>query len=375
MGYNPGVNPISGARNAFINGDVDVSQMGDGNVLTALNSGDVDVWSSDMWGCAVQTGGAQVGNVSAVRSAQHPMLGSAGVSFLALASDDTVIQHAGNACAIFSSVEGFNFQRLFQQTCVIQFQVKSSKAGTHCFSLVNWGNGALAAGTPKSYVMEYQVAVANVWQQIILGISFPTSLQASLRFDSGLGIRAIFPLYAGATYITTPNEWKTGRFYATANQQNLFSQNGAGFQVTDLQMELGLTPTVFDREAFDVQLKRSQRYYQQSFVYGNTPAQNAGADTGAVRFNISLDMSGGGLAMASVDLLATMRSSVPAFTFYNPSAANAQIRDITGGLNFTNTQLQTTLANGNRFVVQGNSNIGTATNSIGAFHFVANSRI
>lgn len=376
MAYSPGVNPISGSRNAFINGDVSVCQLPQ-FAGSPLNIGDTDVWeNADMWGISVH-GGTHAGSVTDNQASDHPLLGTAGFCKQVAAVGAIAAPAAADACTIFSSIEGFNFQRMNLQTCVVQFWAKSAKAGTHCFALVNWGNGTLAAGAPVSYVVEYKITAADTWQQIILGVTFNSATAFAYSFNNDLGIRAVFPLYCGTTWQTaTPNVWNAGRFYATANQQNLLSANGKGFQVTDLQIELGIVPTVFERDPFDEQLVRCQRYYQSSFLYGVSQVQNKGLHTGERYFTFIVN--GAAVNQFELPLLTRMNSpqgGSPAFTFYNPAAANAQARDITNGVNCTATGLLSIQDNVARAIIVATGNAATGVLNVGAVHFSADARI
>ena len=79
-------------------------------------------------------------------------------------------------------------------------------------------------------------------------------------------------------------------------------------------------------------------YYQKTFPLGTAPAQNAGL-TGAVRFYSPVGATTAGLSGPFFYPLGRMRAA-PTITAYNPSAANAEVRDEIVALNCTSTAVQ-----------------------------------
>ena len=100
-------------------------------------------------------------------------------------------------------------------------------------------------------------------------------------------------------------------------------------------MELGTVPTPIRYTSFEDELARCQRYYQKSFAIGTAPAQNVGVVSGSYGFGAwragALLMQGGSMLFPS-----RMRAA-PTVTLYNPSAANAQMRDVTAGVDCSST--------------------------------------
>lgn len=80
-----------------------------------------------------------------------------------------------------------------------------------------------------------------------------------------------------------------------------------------------------------------QRYYQKSFNADTSPAQNAGL-TGAERGHVSVAAAVANQPIG-VDFIGSMRGApgTSAFVFYNPSAANAFVRNTTAGSDATAT--------------------------------------
>jgi hypothetical protein len=96
--------------------------------------------------------------------------------------------------------------------------------------------------------------------------------------------------------------------------------------VADMQLEIGSAATAFERVPFEIELARCQRFYQKSFPYGTTPAQNAGL-TGA-EYTAATNQSS---PITGMTPFKTVMRAAPTVTFYNPSAANALARNVTDG--------------------------------------------
>lgn len=77
---------------------------------------------------------------------------------------------------------------------------------------------------------------------------------------------------------------------------------------------------------YDLELSKVRRFYQKSFATDTSPAQNAGATTGA---QLAIAGKASAVAFAGVwhiDYMPPMRIAASTLTLFNPSAANAQAR-------------------------------------------------
>ena len=98
------------------------------------------------------------------------------------------------------------------------------------------------------------------------------------------------------------------------------------FDIDDVQLEIGSFVTSFERISFAEALRECQRHYCKTFNYATAPAQNAGTAGSATGC-----ASGAGAQTNGVGVdrrfPVSMRSA-PTITLYNPSAANALIRQL-----------------------------------------------
>ena len=119
------------------------------------------------------------------------------------------------------------------------------------------------------------------------------------------------------------------------------------------------------------ELRREQRFYFKTFPYATAPAQNAGL-TGAYTGSAS-KAAALGMFIGSFSFPAVMRTSPPTtVTFYNPSVANAQLRDVTGAVD--TTAVATSQAGDANLSISFTGNAATAVGNQVAVHITADSR-
>lgn len=96
--------------------------------------------------------------------------------------------------------------------------------------------------------------------------------------------------------------------------------------IAEVQLEEGSEATRFERLNYEDQLLWNQRFFCKSFQAATAPAQNIGGGTGEHLFPATK----AGAAQNYSPRIAfpvRMRASPSSVTLYNPSAANAQVRD------------------------------------------------
>ena len=95
------------------------------------------------------------------------------------------------------------------------------------------------------------------------------------------------------------------------------------FDLAAVQLEAG-PGSPFELTSFDRQLFRCQRFFQKSFPYATTPAQNAG-NAGVIQYTTKVAAAQPTVVMVYPNQV--MRIT-PVLTFFNPGAANAKWRNL-----------------------------------------------
>ena len=343
----------STGENPIINGDMSVWQYGATTInltTTGLTAFPCDRWK---W---LASG---TGIVGRVRDTNVPTVAQAGAVLpfslgLNVTTADAAIG-AGDFYAIAQRIEGFNWAPFAQQALTLPFLVKSSLTGIHCVALRN-------GITPdRSYVAEYNIAVANTWQLVVINI--PASPSAGTwNYTDQTGLEVAFVLACGSTRQTTAGAWNTGNFMATANQVNVMSANAQQFNIVRVQLAKGtLSAPSFKTRPWHDDYALSQFYFQKSFPYAITPAQNAGVAGADI---IASPIGTASVMSIVVALPVRMSTASPLTATYNPSAANAEARNTTDNADDTGTGIATT----ERSIII--TTTGNATNTVGDFHRV-----
>jgi hypothetical protein len=142
------------------------------------------------------------------------------------------------------------------------------------------------------------------------------------------------------------------------------------FEITNLKLELE-SATVFVPAFRADTIARCLRYYETSFANGLTPTQNPGVGTGEELHPAAV----GGTSserLANVTFMVRKRN-VPTVTLYNPSAPNAQIRDLTSGSDCSSSTAANVTDCGFRTTCTGN--VATAAGNDLAYHWTADARL
>lgn len=139
-------------------------------------------------------------------------------------------------------------------------------------------------------------------------------------------------------------------------------------KLDDVQLEQGGFFTDFERPPIRYLFHECQRHYAKTFPYNTAPAQSAGA-AGALAYQVAAASNSRFTALWMFQ--ASMRSS-PTITTYNPSAANANWRDVLASADVTVTVDPTTAKSADRIHIGSSTTAATIGNS-GIIHAQADS--
>ena len=309
-------------RNALMNGNFEIWQRG---TSFATLGASALVYTADRW--AYMTNGAARATVT--QDASVPTFAQAGVvlpySLKVACTTTNAAPATGNYSLLAQNIEGYLWRKFWQRPLVISFWVKASQTGT-------FGVTIESGASDRSYIGQYTVSVANTWEfKTVAFLASPSSGTWPLATTPGAGL--YFSLCAGATYISTAGSWLSTNAFSVSGNVNVMSSTSNVWQIAGLQLEVGTAASEFEDVPFDVNLQRCKRYFQKSFDYNVAPAPwpsagSSGAQSWAC---------GVGASTASVYpvMLPVVMRAAPVLVLWNPSAANAQMRNGTLGTDFT----------------------------------------
>lgn len=292
---------FGGLRNLIINGDMRVAQRGtSGALTTAYTYLSIDRFAA-----------TQSGTASGVFA--QVAAGLSGFSYAAKIGRTAASSNLGNL-SIRSALETVNSVSMQGQQVTFSFY---AKAGANYSA----PSSSLVPLLYTSTGTDQSVDTFNSWTGAATPINTSTVITTSWVRYSFTGAIPSSTTQIGIAIIYQP----TGTAGA---DDNLY--------ITGIQVEVGSVATPFENIPYNLSLGMCQRYYEKSFPTATAPAQNLGiAASGATRFIAG--KAGATAQFGHVKFSVTKRAAPTAIVFYNPSAANAQVRDTTAGVDLSAT--------------------------------------
>lgn len=162
----------------------------------------------------------------------------------------------------------------------------------------------------------------------------------------------------------------TGAAYLRARVTELFVFETFTLRISDIQAEIGPGATPFERLEFWLQMRWNKRFLRKSFPPATAPTQNAGV-AGSYRFGQVVGASASQV-WGWVPFDMAMRLA-PSVTLYNPSAANAQIRNENAAADGSSTTANNATEDG--FLITGTTAPGSAAGQQNAIHWLASAEL
>lgn len=330
---NPGAFVVSGGRwpakitpggsmeNRIVNGDFLISQINANSSVTISGS----TYIIDGW---------KVRGSGLITDFSHQRATTGGVTATAPASGDganhvysyvhTVTTPATPTAAQWeyfgnriegNQVEDLNWGTATAKTVVLSYWLKSSISGTYSAALTNGLQN-------RSYVVTCAVTAAT-WKYCSHVIPGDTTGTWNKNRNQ-VGIELTLDLGSGTDFQTTVGSWQTGNFYEATGATQLVANAAATLAITGARLRSGTYDTPFIARPFETEFQLARRYYQTSFTLDTRPVTNGGL-TGAV---CTANPIANGYPSVYIPFNPPMMTT-PTVTTYNPSAANANWRDVT----------------------------------------------
>lgn len=320
-------------ENLFVNGACAICQTG-GDIVAATGGGplpEITNFQNPVDGFSI--GCVNVAPViNLVRDLTHPVLARGqsaayqGVAGAAVAANELaylrIAMEQNVSVAFIGNNPGDDFSPFS-----IQFWFRSTLPGTYTFFV------AASQSFNSSFAREFTVSRANTWE--FFNIPIDDTAFPGLNVLNGIGAVFGIVLRAGADYRRTVNQlgtWISSNDVAGPNQVNLFVNNNDRCVIADLQNNPTVLSRAFSRESFITTLAKAQRYYWQTFQYGETPA--APSALSGIAGTLAYRVANGGVTTDGclVNYPAAMFGQ-PVVTTYNPSAAGTNWRNQSAGAN------------------------------------------
>jgi hypothetical protein len=347
--------PVTAFKNRIINGAMQIDQRNAGASVTPANA--TVTYTLDRWFAFEDTDGAC--SVQQITDAPTGFVNS--LRFTTTTADSSL--SASQRVFLAQRIEGFNVSDLAwgtasAATVTLSFWVKSTLTGTFGGALQN-------SAFNRAYPFTYTILAANTWEQKTVTIAGDTT--GTWSTNSSLGIQVAFGLGVGTDGSGTAGSWAASNLQTAIGATSVIGTLNATWQVTGVQLEKGSTATSFDYRPFTNELALCQRYYQKSFPQATAPAQNAGT-TGCA---FAQSSAPSGSATAWVNFPVVMRATPSTVTFFNPSAANGNWRNLN-----TNTDVNSQLYSSSQasiYIIPNTQTIGQY--QIVAIHYIVDAEL
>lgn len=346
-------------QNLLTNPNWQIDQINEGALYT-ITGGGADVQTVDGW-----SGSAPVApGVFKVRRLADPDNAALKCLEITCTTIDAAIA-AADAYYLHTAIEGQDAAGLMIGTALakqitINFNFKTNVTGVYGVSV---GNSALN----RSYVGVITVADAL---EHSYSVTLTLDTTGTWLYDTGVGLRMRLCLAAGSNFQKAAGAWGADNMLSNSSQCNFMSNAANTAYLKGIQLVQGSVALPLATPDILKDLDKCQRYYAKTFNQGVAVAQNSGSALGA--FIISHPIAAAVVSSLSWRYPKPMRIA-PTITAYNPAAANALFRNLTGGADSGAASFTETGTDGS--TVSNAGAAGDAANSRAGVHLSANARL
>jgi len=295
-------------RNIIINGDQSITQRG----TSATGKTATGYYTSDRF----QTSISSAGTWTQSQSTDVPTGQGFATSLKLDCTTANGSLSSGSELVLRQMIEGQNLQYLKKGTAnaestTISFWVKSNKTGTYIVEIDDNDNS-------RNINKSYTISSADTWEKKT--ITFAGDTSGALDNDNGSSFRIMFWLAAGSSFTsgTLATSWEsTTNANRAVGQVNLADSTSNDWYITGIQLEAGTTASDFEFLPVDVNLRRCERYYQNSFSYGTAPAD----DLSVNEYQHITNFTGSEMA-GLITYFKTEMRGVPTVTVYTTSPSS-----------------------------------------------------
>jgi hypothetical protein len=221
-----------------------------------------------------------------------------------------------------NNIRNWAFGAAGANTLTFSAWMKSSVTGTYGVALIN-------AAATRAYFQNCALTAAT-WTKCVIVIPGDTAgtwIQTGVA--AGAGVRVL--LECGSTFQGTAATWAASDIECSSAQTALTTTSAATFQMGNVKLEVSPVPTPFIPLQYKDEIEIASRYYAKTFPQGTAVAQTGGLAGSLCTVGESTTIATLGVEWR---FPVEMRAS-PTIVTYNPSAGNANWRNVTGAADAT----------------------------------------
>jgi len=185
--------------------------------------------------------------------------------------------------------------------------------------ITNW------SGTRASYAASYTVNSANTWETKT--VTIPGDTAGTWAVDNTQHSQVRWSLAPGSTAIAG-GSWQAADALGMTGQTNLLATNGATFQITGVQFEVGSVATPFERRPYGTELALCQRYLPAIKDSVGYPLVGVGANIarGTINLPVATRVPGTGITTNAMSNFSVTNVGTPtSITFYTANTTSLAI--------------------------------------------------
>ena len=165
------------------------------------------------------------------------------------------------------NLQHLNFNNAAASALTLTFWARTKKAGLH-------GGGIYNNDANRSLVFSW-TAVADTWQKVTVAVPGDTS--GVINNDTGAGLTIYWSFSGGKFMASDTGAWVAGAYLSVTSAVNDFDHVDNDFYITGVQLEVGSVATDFAHEDIGTQLRKCQRYFFSTNIFGASTRYAAGA--------------------------------------------------------------------------------------------------
>lgn len=289
--------------------------------------------------------------------------------------------------AIIQYIPANNARSLMYENLCSMVQAYSNVSGglPICVSLWATDNGSLPSTVVSNTCFVTSLdsrghpnVVASGW----------TEVPQLYEFGTGLGTTTVTNTGAQSSVLTFNDypfaNWNASTLSALQSTATYFAivvgtaqiAGGKLLKVNSISLQQGSIPTHPAAMSLGEVLAICQQYYEKSFALSTVPAQNVGVNTGEFIFN---NIVGGSALQSSGSIQYKVNKyvipSVSGLVLYNPSAANAQVRNETIAADCISTAIASSSVNSFALNTNAGTGIGAVVGDRLGIHWSSDARL
>ena len=243
----------AGRKNLMINGSMAVAQRGTSFTVTSDSQ---VIYLADRYRFHLGGLGSSA-TVTATRETSSGVAGFPNSIKISNAGNNAGASNTDSWIRYMMELADYNFidWANTKKSLTLSFYARTNKPGQRSVSIAS-GNFA-----SNHYVATFTLDAVDVWKKIEITVPPPPAFPTTGDY----GLRLYWPMSIGSTYsTTTTNQWITGNPFAATGDQKITGVDGATYEMTGVQLEVGKNATDFEHRPYGEELALCQRYYQST---------------------------------------------------------------------------------------------------------------